>query len=61
MQLSVTARKLLALCLLFALSLTLLSCSETPPFEGGKTAYEIAVENGFVGSEAEWLQSLKAL
>lgn len=25
----------------------------------GKTAYEIAVENGFVGTEAEWLESLK--
>lgn len=24
----------------------------------GKSAYEIAVENGFVGTEAEWLQSL---
>ena len=26
---------------------------------GGKTAYEIAVENGFVGTEQEWLDSLK--
>ena len=25
----------------------------------GKSAYEIAVENGFVGSEKEWLESLK--
>lgn len=25
----------------------------------GKSAYEIAVENGFVGTEAEWLESLK--
>jgi hypothetical protein len=25
----------------------------------GKSAYEIAVENGFEGSEAEWLESLK--
>jgi hypothetical protein len=24
----------------------------------GKSAYEIAVENGFVGSEEEWLKSL---
>lgn len=24
----------------------------------GKSAYEIAVENGFVGTEAEWLESL---
>ena len=25
----------------------------------GKSAYEIAVDNGFVGSETEWLESLK--
>ena len=25
----------------------------------GKSAYDIAVENGFVGTEAEWLESLK--
>lgn len=24
----------------------------------GKSAYEIAVENGFIGSEEEWLESL---
>jgi hypothetical protein len=24
----------------------------------GKSAYEIAVENGFVGTEADWLESL---
>lgn len=27
--------------------------------EPGKTAYEIAVENGFEGTELEWLDSLK--
>ena len=27
--------------------------------ENGKSAFEIAVENGFVGSEIEWLNSLK--
>lgn len=26
----------------------------------GKSAYEIAVDNGFSGSEKEWLQSLRA-
>lgn len=26
--------------------------------EDGKSAYEIAVENGFVGTESEWLESL---
>ncbi|MBQ8428108.1 MAG: trypsin-like peptidase domain-containing protein [Clostridia bacterium] len=29
--------------------------------EQGLSAYEIAVENGFVGTEAQWLQSLKGL
>ncbi|NGX84693.1 collagen-like protein, partial [Aequorivita sp. KMM 9714] len=27
--------------------------------EDGKSAYQVAVENGYVGTEAEWLQSLK--
>ena len=27
--------------------------------EDGKSAYQIAVENGFVGTEAEWIESLK--
>lgn len=27
--------------------------------DSGKSAYEIAVENGFVGTEEEWLQSLQ--
>ena len=27
--------------------------------EDGKSAYQIAVENGFIGTEAEWLESLK--
>ena len=26
---------------------------------GGKSAYEIAVDNGFIGTETEWLESLK--
>ena len=28
-------------------------------FENGKSAYEVAVDNGFVGTESEWLLSLK--
>lgn len=28
-------------------------------FENGKSAYEIAIEEGFVGSEEDWLESLK--
>ena len=27
----------------------------------GKSAFEIAVEHGFVGTEAEWLESLKGV
>ena len=27
--------------------------------EDGKSAYQIAVENGFIGTESEWLESLK--
>jgi hypothetical protein len=38
--------------------------TETPPSTGGsgadgKSAYEIAVENGFKGTEQEWLESLE--
>lgn len=29
--------------------------------EDGKSAYQIAVENGFVGTELEWLTSLKGV
>lgn len=32
----------------------------TPEAINGKSAYEIAVEHGFVGTEEEWLESLKA-
>ena len=28
--------------------------------DNGKSAYQIALDNGFVGTEAEWLASLKA-
>ena len=28
-------------------------------YRNGKSAYDIAVENGFEGTEAEWLESLK--
>ena len=52
-------RKVLAVLLgaLFALSLAgVAACGER---EAGKSAYEIAVEHGFEGTEAEWLESLK--
>ena len=29
------------------------------PGQDGKSAYDVAVENGFVGTESEWLESLK--
>ena len=48
-------RILLIICLLF-ISLGMSSClSLAEP----KSAYDIAVENGFVGTEEEWLESLK--
>ena len=33
---------------------------EKMPIAKGKSAYEVAVENGFTGTEEEWLESLKA-
>lgn len=38
---------------------TLLGGTSGTSGETGKSAYEIAVDNGFVGTEAEWLESLK--
>lgn len=36
------------------------SCTvPTFPTVAGKSAYDIAVENGFIGTEYEWLESLK--
>jgi len=52
-QLKLISKFLLALILVIA---CLASCASV---ENGKSAYEIAVENGFVGSEKEWLESLK--
>ncbi len=45
-------KKLIIATAAVALSLALCACA-------GKSAYEIAVENGFVGSEQEWLDSLR--
>ena len=41
------------LSLTAAMALPLAACGEA-----GKSAYEIAVDNGFVGTEQEWLESL---
>ena len=34
-------------------------CVQGEKGDNGKSAYEIAVENGFTGSEVDWLESLK--
>lgn len=51
-------KKIIALLLTLALCAScvviLASCGEA-----GESAYEIAVRNGFTGTEAEWLDSLK--
>ena len=47
---------IVAIGLSAALCVPLAACGEA---QNGKSAYEIAVENGFEGSEAEWLESLK--
>ena len=47
-------RTLLILTLIFV-SFTLTSCM----VEKGDSAYDIAVKNGFKGSEKEWLESLE--
>ena len=49
-------KKILILIFIFFLSFTLSACLvNSEP----KSAYDIAVENGFVGTEEEWLESLK--
>lgn len=35
--------------------------SEAEKGKDGKSAYQIAIENGFVGTETEWLESLKGI
>lgn len=45
---------LICILLAFSVFVPLTSCSDK-----GESAYEIAVRNGFSGSEAEWLESLK--
>lgn len=45
---------LIAIIMLIAVLFTCSSCEK----ENGLSAYEIAVENGFQGTEAEWLESL---
>ncbi len=61
--------KTILLFVVLAIVFVVSSCSETDPCEtndkvfnngkDGKSAYEIAVENGFKGTVTEWLESLK--
>lgn len=44
---------------MLAALLLLTSCQDGKDGQNGKSAYEIAVENGFVGDEQAWLDSLK--
>ena len=46
-------KKFFAIALALVMLLALASCT------AGKSAYDLAVENGFEGTEAEWLESLK--
>ena len=45
-------KKIVAICLALMTTFSLASC-------GGKSAYEIAVQNGFKGSETDWLEYLQ--
>ena len=49
----------IALVAVVAVSACLLTGCGSIVLSGGLSAYEIAVQNGFVGTEAEWLESLK--
>lgn len=49
---------MLGALLLFGGATVFAGCAGGPT--NGKSAYEIAVENGFTGTEIEWLESLKA-
>ena len=44
-------RSILAVVLMFVMSFTLIAC--------GESSYELAVKNGFTGTEKEWLESLR--
>ncbi|MGX9985855.1 phage upper tail fiber protein [Soonwooa purpurea] len=43
----------------YSLSISVINIGGSGSGSDGKSAYEIAVENGFVGTESEWLDSLK--
>ena len=52
--------KIFQIILVLVMILTICSCAEQgAPGLNGKSAYELAVENGFNGTVTEWLESLK--
>ena len=51
--------KIIALCICMIMILSLCACQTATVANDGKSAYEIAKENGYTGTEQEWLNSLK--
>ena len=55
--------RIFQIILVIVMLLTICSCAQQgePGLNGanGKSAYEIAVQNGFKGTVTEWLESLK--
>ncbi len=49
-------KKALVISLIICIAFTLTACT---PIARGKSAYELAVDHGYKGTEAEWLESLK--
>ena len=47
-----------AIAMVFAMLCTLFAGCGSTAVQNGKSAYELAVENGYVGTELEWLASL---
>lgn len=50
--------KLFIFIIAFTLTISLCACAATQNNNDGLSAYEIAIKNGFNGSELEWLESL---
>ena len=48
----------LAVALILVMAMALANCSDGSDGSSGLSAYEIAVNNGFTGTEQEWLASL---
>ena len=51
-------RRLGAIILTIALVFGLVGCAGNQKGTDGKSAYELAVENGYTGTELEWLAAL---